>query len=48
MSQERWAPWIYWLFVTATAANYLWQIPYYLHFSEVRGSAPPRWRFCSR
>jgi hypothetical protein len=40
MSQERWAPWIYWLFVTATAATYLWQIPYYLHFSAVRGSAP--------
>lgn len=40
MSQERWAPWIYWLFVVTTAANYLWQIPYYVHFSAVRGSAP--------
>jgi len=40
VSQERRAPWIYWLFVAATAANYLWQIPYYVHFSAVRGSAP--------
>jgi hypothetical protein len=40
MSRERWAPWIYWPFVAATAANYLWQIPYYLHFSANRGSAP--------
>src|SRR6266700_3555594 len=39
MSQQRWAPWAYWLFVAATAANYLWQIPYYVHFSAVRGSA---------
>ena len=40
VSQERWAPWIYWLFVAATAANYLWQIPYYVHFSANPGSAP--------
>src|SRR6266566_2942245 len=40
VSQERWAPWIYWLFVAATAADYIWQVPYYVHFSAVRGSAP--------
>lgn len=40
VSRERWAPWIYWLFVAATAANFLWQIPYYAHFYASRSSPP--------
>lgn len=42
MSRARWAPWAYWVFVVTTVVNYVWQIPYYVHFyaSHGRGPAP--------
>jgi hypothetical protein len=35
-----WAPTVFWLFVGTTVANYIWQIPYYVHFYAVQGRWP--------
>jgi hypothetical protein len=37
---SRWAPTVFWLLVVTTVANYIWQIPYYVHFYAVHGSWP--------
>ncbi|WP_319460111.1 hypothetical protein [Micromonospora sp. RTP1Z1] len=40
MSSTRWASKTYWTFVAVTIGNYVWQIPYYMHFYAVRGRSP--------
>jgi hypothetical protein len=40
VGRARWAPRTYWVFVVTTVINYVWQIPYYLHFYASRGRAP--------
>ena len=40
MKRARWAPWAYWIFVVTTVINYIWQIPYYVHFYASHGKAP--------
>jgi hypothetical protein len=40
LSGARWAPTVFWLFVVTTVANYIWQIPYYVHFYAVHGRWP--------
>lgn len=40
MESNRWASKAYWVFVATTVINYLWQIPYYVHFYAVRGRSP--------
>lgn len=40
MTNTRWASKTYRTFVAVTIVNYLWQIPYYVHFYAVRGRSP--------
>jgi hypothetical protein len=40
VSPARWTPWTYWLFVVTTVLNFLWQIPYYVHFYGSHRRAP--------
>lgn len=39
-SSPRWAPWQLKALVVVTVSNYVWQVPYYLHFYGRFGKAP--------
>ena len=40
MESNRWASKTYQVFVVTTVVNYVWQVPYYMHFYAVQGRSP--------
>ncbi len=40
MSNTRWTSKTYLIFVALTVVNYVWQVPYYVHFYAVQGRSP--------